>query len=178
MGIDVEFHQAFYKAQMGAGNALPQSGTVFVSVKDDDKEAAIDVARSLVEVGMTIIATKGTSVALTAAGVPNNTVKKVIEGRPHIVDRIINGDVQMVVNTTIGRQSILDSHSIRHETVRARIPYFTTMAAARIAAKAMSARQRAGSLTVTSLQPSSNTLERWRRPPSSMRSRLLVRRAI
>ena len=152
MGIDPKFHEAFRKAQTAAANTLPSTGTVFVSVKDDDKEATIEVARALVQAGMKLVATGGTQAHLLEAGIACDYVKKVKEGRPHIVDGIINGDVQMVMNTTIGKQSILDSHSIRHETVRAGIPYFTTMAAARVAALAMAERDLTAPPTVTPLQ--------------------------
>jgi len=137
MGLASRFHDAFYKAQIAAGNTLPHSGTAFVSVRDQDKDGAIEVARLLQKVGLDIIATGGTQAHLAAAGISCKHVKKVKEGRPHVVDSIINGEVQMVVNTTIGKQSILDSHSIRHETVRADIPYFTTIQAAKVAARAM-----------------------------------------
>ena len=137
MGLASRFHDAFYKAQIAAGNTLPHSGTAFVSVRNQDKDAAVEVARLLQEVGLDIIATGGTQAHLAAADIKCRHVKKVKEGRPHVVDSIINGEVQMVVNTTVGKQSILDSHSIRHETVRADIPYFTTIEAAKVAARAM-----------------------------------------
>jgi carbamoyl-phosphate synthase large subunit len=152
MGIDPEFHGAFYKAQMGAGNALPQTGTVFISVRDRDKGAAIEVARLLSGIGMTILATKGTAESFRKADIPVESVNKVREGRPHIVDRIINGDVDLVINTTIGRQSLLDSHSIRQQTVRGGIPYCTTIAAAKVAARAMVDQEQSGELTVRCLQ--------------------------
>ena len=137
MGIDPTFPEAFRKAQTAASNELPDGGTVFISVKDEDKEAAVEVARLLTGAGFTLVATRGTRAYMQAAGIACDYVKKVKEGRPHIVDTIINRDVQMVINTTIGKRSILDSHSIRQETVRAGIPYFTTMAAAWVAAHAM-----------------------------------------
>jgi len=152
MGIDREFHDAFAKAQIAAGNTLPKSGTVFISVKDADKPGIVEPARQLVEAGMNIIATGGTLATLDGAGIPCQSVNKVKEGRPHVVDRIINGDVQMVINTTVGRQSILDSHSIRHETVRSGIPYFTTLAAAKVAALAMAARATQSDFSVQAVQ--------------------------
>ncbi len=152
MGIDREFHDAFAKAQIAAGNTLPKSGTVFISVKDADKPGIVEPARQLVEAGMNIIATGGTLATLDGAGIPCQSVNKVKEGRPHVVDRIINGDVQMVINTTVGRQSILDSHSIRHETVRSGIPYFTTLAAAKVAALAMAARATQSAFSVQAVQ--------------------------
>jgi carbamoyl-phosphate synthase large subunit len=141
MGIDRRFHDAFFKAQEAASNALPKSGTVFMSVRDDDKHEAAPVAADLVAAGLRVVATGGTRERLREAGIACDLVKKVKEGRPHIVDMIINGEIQMVINTTVSKQSILDSHSIRHETVRAGVPYFTTMAAARVAARALAERR-------------------------------------
>jgi carbamoyl-phosphate synthase large subunit len=152
MGIDADFHAAFYKAQIAADNALPTSGCAFVSVKDQDKPAVVEVAKLIREAGLSIVATHGTQAYLSAAGIECEPVNKVKEGRPHIVDRIINGDVQMVVNTTIGKQSILDSASIRQETVRGGIPYFTTIAAARVAARSMAHQATGQTLAVRSLQ--------------------------
>ena len=106
----------------------------------------------LVSAGMTLVATGGTQDYLTKAGVACEYVNKVKEGRPHVVDLLINGEVQMVVNTTVGKQSILDSHSIRTETVRWGIPYFTTMAAAKVAARAMAECEVGAPLRVESLQ--------------------------
>ncbi len=137
MGIDETFPEAFRKAQIAAKNALPKEGRVFISVKNGDKDAVVGVAKNLVSAGMTLVATGGTQDFLTKAGVACEYVNKVKEGRPHVVDLLINGEIQMVVNTTVGKQSIVDSHSIRTETVRWGIPYFTTMAAAKVAARAM-----------------------------------------
>ena len=152
MGIAPRFHDAFAKAQSAASNELPSEGTVFISVKSDDKGNVVEVAKLLHDAGMTLIATGGTRATLAAAGIECEHVNKVKQGRPHIVDRIINGDVQMVVNTTVGKQSVLDSHSIRHETVRAGIPYFTTIAGARVAARAMAEREVGAAPRVQTLQ--------------------------
>jgi carbamoyl-phosphate synthase large subunit len=151
MGIDADFATAFAKAQLGAGTVLPQSGTVFVSVKDSDKPLVIPAMRDLIAMGFTIIATDGTAKALTAAGLPVTLVNKVAEGRPHIVDRIKDGDVALIFNTTEGVQSLKDSASIRGSALYGRVPYFTT-AAASIASVAAIAALRRHPLEVRPLQ--------------------------
>jgi carbamoyl-phosphate synthase large subunit len=154
MGIDGDFPHAFYKAQMAAGNALPVAGAgkrAFVSVRDADKEATVGIARTLVALGFEVLATSGTSRFLAGRGVATTAVKKVREGRPSVVDRIKDGDVHFVVNTTAGKQDIADSYSIRRETLMKGIPYCTTLTAARAAVTAMEA-ARTGSLSVRSLQ--------------------------
>ncbi|MFL5271627.1 MAG: carbamoyl-phosphate synthase large subunit, partial [Anaeromyxobacteraceae bacterium] len=136
MGIDEDFARAFLKAQSAAGNALPQSGVgkrAFVSVRDADKEATTEVARSLVKLGFEVLATAGTHKYFEAKGIPTTPVKKVQEGRPSIVDRIKDGDVHFVVNTTAGKREIADSYSIRRETLMKGLPYCTTLTAARAA---------------------------------------------
>jgi carbamoyl-phosphate synthase large subunit len=122
MGLDRDFATAFAKSQLGAGTKLPQSGVVFLSVKDTDKPVILPGARKLVELGFSLIATGGTQKYLAAAGVPVELVNKVAEGRPHIVDRIIDGDVALVVNTTEGWQSLKDSQSIRQAALAAGCP--------------------------------------------------------
>ncbi len=142
MGVDEDFFRAFFKAQAAAGNTLPAGGEgkrAFVSVKDSDKEATVDIARRLVGLGFEVLATGGTSRFLEAKGIPTTPVKKVQEGRPSIVDLIKNGDVHFVVNTTAGKQEIADSYSIRRETLMKRLPYFTTMTGARASVGAMEA---------------------------------------
>jgi carbamoyl-phosphate synthase large subunit len=151
MGIDRDFPRAFAKAQRAAGNGLPQSGCAFLSVRDQDKPAMIELARRLHAVGFTLCATAGTAAALEAAGVPATLVRKVAEGRPHVVDKIVDGGVDLVFNTTIGRQSILDSYSIRRETLMHGIPYCVTLEAARAVVDAILA-LRAGSVEVRPLQ--------------------------
>ncbi|MBI3070542.1 MAG: carbamoyl-phosphate synthase large subunit [Deltaproteobacteria bacterium] len=137
MGVDSDVHQAFGKAQAAAGNAIPAHGTFFISVKADDKAAACDLALRLHYLGFTLIATDGTCAAIRGAGVPCQRVNKVADGSPHVVDRIRAGWIQGVINTTIGRQSLIDSHSIRQTTVAHGVPYFTTIAAARAAVGAI-----------------------------------------
>ncbi len=154
MGVDEDFARAFYKAQAAAGNALPAPGAgkrAFVSVRDADKDATVDIARKLAGLGFEVLATAGTSRFLVARGIATTPVKKVQEGRPSIVDRIKDGDVHFVVNTTAGKQEIADSYSIRRETLMKGLPYCTTLTAARAAVAAMEA-ARGGSPSVRSIQ--------------------------
>jgi carbamoyl-phosphate synthase large subunit len=151
MGLDTDFGRAFAKSQLGAGISLPLQGSVFVSVRDQDKEPLIEPCRRLVEMGFALVATKGTAVTLAAAGLPVTHVNKVREGRPHIVDRMLSGRVQLVFNTTEGSQAIADSFSLRRTALTHGIPYYTTVAGARAAVQAITA-LRAGSLEVAPLQ--------------------------
>ncbi len=141
MGWDRTFALAFLKAQMGAGTILPESGRVFLSVKDMDKtEALAAAARDLVAMGFTIVATKGTAAWLAALGIPTEGVAKVYEGRPNIVDRLKNDEIALVMNTTEGTQAVSDSRDIRRVALMDKIPYFTTAAASIAAVAAMRAR--------------------------------------
>ena len=133
MGIDTTFEAAFAKAELGAGIALPRKGAVFISLKEGDKAAMIEPVRVLKMLGFTILATGGTATTFENAGIPVTRVNKVFEGRPHIVDAMKNGEVQLIFNTTEGRQSHLDSYSIRRSALEARIPCYTTASAARAA---------------------------------------------
>ncbi len=151
MGLATDFAMAFAKAQLGAGTILPQGGVVFVSVKDSDKPVILPAVRQLAELGFTIIATGGTRKYLADAGVAVSQVNKVAEGRPHIVDRIVDGEVAFIINTTEGWQSLKDSQSIRASALSSRVPYFTT-AAASVAATAAIAAMRSAKLEVRSLQ--------------------------
>jgi carbamoyl-phosphate synthase large subunit len=151
MGIDVDFAIAFGKAQLGAGTVLPQGGVVFVSVKDSDKKVILPAVQQLADLGFTIIATGGTQKYLADAGVAVSRVNKVAEGRPHIVDRIVDGEVAFIINTTEGWQSLKDSQSIRASALTSRVPYFTT-AAASVAATSAIAAMRSAKLEVRSLQ--------------------------
>ncbi len=138
MGIAATFAPAFYKAQLAAGQNLPCSGTVFISVRDADKEAAVRLGNILQQVGFRILATGGTHAALCAGGVQSEAVAKVNEGvRPHIVDRLLSGDVDLIVNTTEGARAIADSKSIRQAALDQGIAYFTTMAGGLAAAEAI-----------------------------------------
>ncbi|MGC3998956.1 MAG: carbamoyl-phosphate synthase large subunit [Anaeromyxobacter sp.] len=154
MGVSADFYPAFLKAQAAAGNTLPTSGEgkrAFVSVRDGDKEAVVEIARRLVALGFEVLATAGTSAFLGTKGIASTPVKKVQEGRPSIVDRIIDGDVHFVVNTTAGKQEIADSYSIRRETLMKGLPYFTTLTGARAAVGAMES-ARGGKPVVRSIQ--------------------------
>lgn len=133
MGIDMTFEAAFAKAELGAGIHLPRTGGVFISLREGDKAAMVEPARVLAMLGFTLLATGGTAKAFSDAGVPVTRVNKVFEGRPHIVDLMKNGDVQLIFNTTEGRQSHLDSYSIRRTALEMKIPCYTTASAARAA---------------------------------------------
>ncbi|MDO5529942.1 MAG: carbamoyl-phosphate synthase large subunit, partial [Paracoccus sp. (in: a-proteobacteria)] len=152
MGWDRNFPRAFLKAQLGAGTDLPRGGLVFVSVKDSDKTEALgDAMRDLREMGFDLIATRGTAAFLNSVGVEAQVVNKVYEGRPNIVDRLKNGDIAMVLNTTEGAQALADSREIRAVALYDKIPYYTTAAGSIAAAAAITSRQE-GEVGVRSLQ--------------------------
>jgi carbamoyl-phosphate synthase large subunit len=151
MGISTNFDIAFAKSQLGGGVELPDSGTVFISVKDADKDNILPAAKLMVELGFSIIATGGTASYLEGQGLPVSQVNKVAQGRPHIVDRLTDGQVQLVFNTTEGWQSMKDSFSIRATALNRKVPYFTTAAASLAAARSIGA-LRGHALEVRSLQ--------------------------
>jgi carbamoyl-phosphate synthase large subunit len=151
MGIDATFEAAFLKSQLGAGMVPPQSGTVFVSVKNTDKTVIVPAVRQLLEHGFRVIATGGTQAYLAEQGLAVERVNKVAEGQPHIVDKIIDGDIALIFNTTEGWQSLLDSKSIRQAALAGKVPYYTTAAGSVAAAAAISA-IRPDQLEVRSLQ--------------------------
>ena len=151
MGLDSSFERAFAKSQLGAGVILPNGGGVFLSVRDSDKAAAVGVARRLIDMGFTVAATRGTAARLREAGLPVTVVNKVLEGRPHCVDAIKSGDIQLVINTAAGAQSVTDSFDIRRSALTHGVPHYTTIAGARAAAHAIAA-MRAGTLEVAPLQ--------------------------
>jgi carbamoyl-phosphate synthase large subunit len=151
MGMDVDFGWAFAKSQSAAGVALPRGGTVLISVKDQDKPAALDVARRLRQLGFRIEATRGTAAYLHQHGVDSDEINKVTEGRPHLVDHIKNGEISLVINTVWGQASQADSASIRREALQRGVPYYTTMPGARAAGMAIEAMLKKG-LTIRSLQ--------------------------
>ncbi len=151
MGIDSSFDRAFAKSQLGAGTRLPMTGTVFLSLKDADKSAAIPLARRLVDMGFAILATRGTAARLADAAIPVSSINKVLEGRPHCVDAIRSGDIQLVINTASGPQSIADSFDIRRNALTHLVPVYTTFAGARAAILAIAA-LKAGTLEVAPLQ--------------------------
>ena len=134
MGVGESFAEAFVKSQLGAGVKLPTSGCAFISVKNSDKPAMVEIARMLHELGFKILASRGTAAAISASGIPAATVNKVTEGRPHVVDMIKNGDVQFVINTVEEKRSaITDSRSIRTTALASRVTTYTTIAGARAA---------------------------------------------
>jgi carbamoyl-phosphate synthase large subunit len=139
MGIDEDFGMSFAKSQMAAGNPLPASGRVFLSVKDQDKPGLLEVAQGLQNAGFSIVATRGTADYLRKRGVTVETVNKVTEGRPHIVDQITDMKIDMVINTVYGAEAQQDSYSIRRTTLVKGIPYFTTTSAAKAAVRGISA---------------------------------------
>jgi len=151
MGIDRDFRRAFAKSQLGAGNHLPEAGTVFISVKDRDKESAAGLARRLTDMGFGLLATSGTAAFLAEAGLEVTRVNKVLEGRPHCKDAIVNGEVQLVINTTEGAQAIADSYSIRRSALTTGVPHYTTITGADAAVGAIEA-LRASTLEVAPLQ--------------------------
>ena len=138
MGVGKTFGEAFVKSQLGAGVKLPKSGKVFLSIKNSDKPRAVQVAKDLVELGFTLVATKGTAAAISAAGIPVMPVNKVVEGRPHVVDMIKNNEIVMVINTVEEkRTAITDSRAIRTSALLARAATYTTIAGAEAAVEGM-----------------------------------------
>jgi len=151
MGIDSDFARAFLKSQQGAGVDLPQDGNVFVSVKDSDKPVIAAAVRALLRLGFRVVATAGTADYLLGEGLEVDRVNKVAQGRPHIVDKIKDGEIDLVFNTTEGWQSHKDSASIRASAVQQKVPYFTTAASSAAVVRAIAA-LRAHRLDVRSLQ--------------------------
>ena len=151
MGLDVSFGLAFMKGQLAAGQRLPLSGTLFVSVNDQDKEAVLPAVEIFRDCGFTITATKGTAAFLQSRGVPAKTVLKVFEGRPHVVDMIKNREIDLVINTALGKETVRDSMTIRQTTLLYNIPYTTTVAGAKAMAQAVKEMIGSG-LEVKSLQ--------------------------
>ena len=128
MGVGRSFGEAFGKSQIAAGSGLPKEGKAFLSVRDADRKGIVTIAKGLVEVGFSIVATKGTAAVIEAAGLPNEVVNKVQEGRPHIVDMIKNDEISLIVNTTEGAQAIADSYTIRRNALQHKVAYTTTLA--------------------------------------------------
>ncbi|MFD2236244.1 carbamoyl-phosphate synthase large subunit [Aureimonas populi] len=151
MGLDFDYALAFAKAQLGAGVDLPREGTVFVSVRDGDKEGVVAPVRRLVEQGFRVSATEGTHLFLARKGIASEKVNKVLEGRPHIEDAIRNRQVQLVLNTTEGAKAVSDSRSLRRAALMHKVPYYTTLAGMVAAAEAIAA-LKAGNLEVRPLQ--------------------------
>ncbi len=151
MGVDDSFGKAYVKAQISAGSVLPKSGVAFISVNQHDKRLISRIAKDLVEIGFKIIATRGTAQVLRNAGVEVETVYKVNEGRPHIVDYVKSGKVDLVINTPLGKESFFDEKSIRRASIHYRIPCITTIPGAAAAVAGIRALQRE-SLDVHPLQ--------------------------
>jgi carbamoyl-phosphate synthase large subunit len=151
MGIDKTFGRAFMKSQLAAGQRLPLSGTVFISVRNQDKEAITSAAMIFEELGFKIIATRGTAEYLSSHGVRAQVVNKVFEGRPNVVDHIKNREVQLIINTPSGKRTKRDSLSLRQATLLYGIPYTTTVAGAKAMAQAIKELTSSG-LDVTCLQ--------------------------
>jgi carbamoyl-phosphate synthase large subunit len=151
MGIDTSFPIAFAKSQIGGGTRLPRAGTVFISVRDDDKPRVTEAVKELIGLGFRIIATSGTQRFLSEQGIPAQKINKVLEGRPHIVDAISNGDVQLVLNTTEGAQALADSRPLRRAALLHKVPYYTTLSGAVAAAQGIKAYLE-GELEVRALQ--------------------------
>jgi len=138
MGVGKTFGEAFVKSQLGAGVKLPRSGKVFLSVKASDKPRAVQVAKDLLDIGFSVVATKGTAAAIAAAGIPVTTVNKMVEGRPHVVDMIKNHEIALVINTVEEKRSaIVDSRAIRTSALAARVTTYTTIAGAEAAVEGM-----------------------------------------
>ncbi len=151
MGLDNDFALAFAKSQLGAGVDLPRGGTVFVSVRDEDKERVLPAIRTLADLGFRVLATGGTQRFLSGKGITAQKINKVLEGRPHVEDAIRNRQVQLVFNTTDGAKAMSDSKSLRRAALMQKVPYYTTMAGALAASKAIAA-LKAGNLEVKALQ--------------------------
>lgn len=160
MGIDNEFAMAFAKSQLAVGTILPEKGTVFVSVKESDKPYILEAIRDIRSYGFSIIATGGTAAFLQSHGVEAERINKVAQGRPHVVDAIVDGDIDLIFNTTEGWQSLKDSASIRKSAVSRRIPYFTTAPASTAAVRAIGA-LRSTELEVRPLQSYYSIAERY-----------------
>jgi carbamoyl-phosphate synthase large subunit len=151
MGLDMSYDMAFAKSQLGAGMRMPQTGTVFISVKDADKAKILPAMKKLVEMGFKLVATGGTQRYFEDKGVPSTKINKVLEGRPHVVDAIKNGEIQLVLNTTETRASQSDSKPIRQTALMQKVPYYTTLPGILAVTKAIAA-QREGRLDVKPLQ--------------------------
>jgi carbamoyl-phosphate synthase large subunit len=153
MGISDSFGSAFAKAQLAADNALPLSGAVFITVNDSDKQNVTPIARHFHEMGFALYATPGTARYLRGRGIPSKEVLKVHEGRPHGIDYIVNGQVQLLINTPLGKHAQRDDYTMRQAAVAHRVPYTTTLSAANAACDAI--------LALRFRQPSVRSLQEW-----------------
>jgi carbamoyl-phosphate synthase large subunit len=151
MGGAANFGTAFAKAQLAVGQRLPQSGTAFMSVNNDDKPTALPVVRDLLALGFSIVATRGTAAYLRAHGVPVDVVYKVNEGRPNVADQVVNGKIDLIVNTPLGRESFFDDRTVRRVAMMQGVPCITTLTGASAVVAAIRA-LRAHNLEVRALQ--------------------------
>ena len=152
MGIARDFHQAFAKARIGAGSKFPLTGTVFISVKDSDKNVFIPIAARLADMGFKIVATSGTARHLVEAGIKAHKINKVHEGQPHVVDAMINGEIHLVFNTTQGPRAVVDGLNLRRAALQNKIPYYTTVSGAKAAVNAIAALRASGGFELQPLQ--------------------------
>ncbi len=166
MGIASQFGLAFAKAQIAAGHSLPTKGRVFVSVSDSHKQDIIGIAQSLYQMGFELIATRGTANAIKNAGIPTQITNKVSEGRPNLVDRIKNGEIQLVINIPSGRTARDDDQLIRRAAINYNASVVTTVAGAKAVVQGISALQ-AGTLGVKSLQDYHESIAHWESTSSS-----------
>ncbi|MEM9161126.1 MAG: carbamoyl phosphate synthase large subunit, partial [Verrucomicrobiota bacterium] len=151
MGLDTDFGRAFAKAQIGAGQSIPTSGTVFISVSDRDKAAAVEIALDLAALDFRIVSTEGTQQYLRSHGIEAEKLLKLHEGRPHVIDAIKNGDMQLIINTPSGGEAQADGRKIRRTALLYKIPLVTTLAGAKATTAAIKS-LRSGQLAVKSLQ--------------------------
>jgi len=151
MGIDKSFGLAYAKSQIGAGQSLPARGGVFISVKDEDKPAIVELAPRLAQLGLKLFATQGTARSLAQVGLEVTEVFRLAEGRPHIIDRMTNREIDLVINTTLGKETTADAVLMRQACLRLAIPYVTTLAAAKTTTEALEA-LKGQELTVKPLQ--------------------------
>ena len=152
LGLSSHYGEAFYKAEEGVSSKLPLEGTVLISVNRKDKEEVVDVAGSFVNDGFKVLATGGTYDLIAEAGLPVTKIKKLYEGRPNILDAITNGEIDLIINSPVGKESVHDDSYLRKAAIKARIPYMTTMAAARATAEGIAYVKKNGSSEVRSLQ--------------------------
>ena len=131
LGLSKSYGEAFFKAQEGSGSKLPVEGTVLISVNNKDKQEVVEVAKAFKEIGFNIVATAGTYDLITSEGIEATRVKKLCEGRPNVADMITNGEVQLIVNTPVDKDSVTDDGYLRKAAIKAKTPYITTVAAAK-----------------------------------------------
>jgi carbamoyl-phosphate synthase large subunit len=170
MGIASQFGLAFAKAQIAAGQKLPVTGRIFLSVSDSNKQEVVPVAQNLYQLGFEIIATRGTAQVIKAAGIPALVTNKVSEGRPNLVDRIKNGEINLVINIPSGRTAREDDQLIRRAAINYNVPVVTTLAGATATASAIAALQ-SGSLGVKSLQEYHKAISTWEQSSQSRKIR-------